>query len=389
LKPQIVMAEVFISYRHESEPHRTRVRTLGEQLQAEGINVVLDQFFLDANPGGPDEGWPTWSKTHAANTEKILIVASPGWFRCYDGKEVPGSGLGAAVEGRLISQRVYNESGVNRIARIVLFDSADRSGISLDLQGYHSFHAVDDFDGIVRWVKGSVAAAVPFSAPIDWPIAAPDLEWHPADCEPVREAFTRLLTRDTPHRVVLICGPSLTGKSHLTRYLLGRALDCQSLACGRLDLKSGADLDDEFARFVLHLGVDEAVREVAGASPRTRLEAIFNALRKLARPTLLLFDTFEQGGEWARWVEEYALLAIPRAAWLRLLVTGQRVPHPAGTAWESWAAPIIQLQPLGWEPWYQFGKRHRSDLTPEFIQQVHTLSRGNHSLLSQLLSPET
>jgi hypothetical protein len=35
-------------------------------------------------------------------------------------------------------------------------------------------------------------------------------------------AFTRLLTRDSPHRVTPIRGPDGTGKSRLTRYLLTR-----------------------------------------------------------------------------------------------------------------------------------------------------------------------
>ena len=84
--------------------------------------------------------------------------------------------------------------------------------------------------------------------------------------------------------MILIRGPSGTGKSHLTRYLLSLALKCDWLACGRFDLKSGADLDGEFSRFVLNLGVDEAVRAVAGGSPRVRLDGIFSALR--AEPSL-------------------------------------------------------------------------------------------------------
>jgi hypothetical protein len=153
------VATLFLSYRLENDAHRAAVRKFGERLRAAGIKVLLDQFYLDANPGGPDEGWPAWSKNQALKSEKILIVGSPGWYRCYNETEVPGFGLGTAVEGRVIAQRIYNDSGLNRIARLVVFDSADKLGVPLDLQSYHLFHAVSDFDDIVGWIIGTVSAA--------------------------------------------------------------------------------------------------------------------------------------------------------------------------------------------------------------------------------------
>ena len=73
----MVMATVFLSYRRENDAHCERVLQLGNRLRAEGINVVLDQFFLKTNPGGPDQGWPAWCNGHATQSEKVLIVGSP------------------------------------------------------------------------------------------------------------------------------------------------------------------------------------------------------------------------------------------------------------------------------------------------------------------------
>lgn len=89
----------------------------------------------------------------------------------------------------------------------------------------------------------------------------------------------------------------------------------------------------------------------------------------------------------ARWVEESALLAVPRAPWLRILVAGQQVPSPAGAPWAGFAAPILQLQQLGWEDWYCYGKRYHPDLTEQLAQQLHELVSGRHSELGQVLGP--
>src|SRR3954471_21653512 len=54
--------QVFISYRHESPEHSRKVRGLGEMLRQAGLPVMLDQFYLEEHPGGPDDGWPKWSE---------------------------------------------------------------------------------------------------------------------------------------------------------------------------------------------------------------------------------------------------------------------------------------------------------------------------------------
>ena len=148
------MSQVFLSYRQTDDEQRKRVRDFGERLRRCGIDVVLDQFFLDTNPAGPN--WAKWSSDGALNTKRVLIVGTEAWFQCYDQNQPPGTGLGAAYEAIVIRQRIYEAGGTIDDIRIVLFDDAEAANIPGDLRGYHRFHAERDFENIVRWLDGTI-----------------------------------------------------------------------------------------------------------------------------------------------------------------------------------------------------------------------------------------
>ena len=155
------MSEVFLSYRQTDDAQRERVRAFGERLRDAGITVILDQFLLEEHPGGPNDGWDKWSSDRALSTEYILIIATRDWFKCFDKKQKPGTGLGAACEADDLRQRIYEAGGVNEKIRIVLFDEADARHISAKLRRYHRFHAQHDFAEIVRWVGGRLIIDTP------------------------------------------------------------------------------------------------------------------------------------------------------------------------------------------------------------------------------------
>src|SRR5690349_24918115 len=119
------MSQVFISYRQTDDAQKLRVREFAERLRDAGIDVILDQFFLDDNPGGPNEGWPQWSSACASNTDYVLIVGNQSWFQCFTGAQPSGTGLGAAREARDLFQRIYDACGVIDDIRVVLFDDAE------------------------------------------------------------------------------------------------------------------------------------------------------------------------------------------------------------------------------------------------------------------------
>lgn len=147
------MSEVFLSYRQTDDEQRERVRAFGERLRDAGITVILDQFLLEEHPAGPNDGWDKWSSDRALNTEYVLIIGTKEWFDCFEKKQAPGTGLGAACEADDLRHRIYEAGGVIGSIRVVLCDDADAEHIPGKLKRYHRFNAERDLANIVRWLK--------------------------------------------------------------------------------------------------------------------------------------------------------------------------------------------------------------------------------------------
>ena len=93
--------------------------------------------------------------TQAGDADRVLIVASAGWFRCFRKEEKAGFGLGAAAEAGVIQQRLYESGGKNREIRVVFFELGDLKTMPHELGDYHRFDATEDFADLIAWLNGS------------------------------------------------------------------------------------------------------------------------------------------------------------------------------------------------------------------------------------------
>lgn len=221
-------------------------------------------------------------------------------------------------------------------------------------------------------IPSRIAAAPPIP---DWPEHPPTLQWPMADRTDARTAFGNLLTRNAPSRFLPVRGPSEVGKNHITKQMLSNALRMPNLACGRFDFKGITDLDAEVRPFVQDL---EIPMPPASLRLNERLGHILDALKQRARPTLLVFDTYEAAGEASEWVEKQLLPTLIRAAWLRVVIVGQKVP-------KSTDAICLVLQPPPPEEWFLFGQQNKpGEATLEDVRLVHHLCDGRARVLAQL-----
>jgi len=216
------LATALLSYRHENKEHSACVRALGERLRDAGITVILDQFANEEqfNRGGPPDpsGWAGWSYTQVDVADKVLIIASAGYFRVYENREQPGVGLGAAIEAQRIFIQLFKQKGQNHRFRVVVLADGDESELPDHLLGYHRFYPnsrPDDCSDLVCWINGGSSTAMLARAAVlpsaVWPSEIPDYEPELADRIEEFTFFRSLIAGATPQRALLCEGLAIWG----------------------------------------------------------------------------------------------------------------------------------------------------------------------------------
>ncbi len=133
--------EVFISYSYDSVEHVERVLALSNQLRADGVDCVLDQY-----ESSPPEGWPRWMDRKIRDSKYVILVCTEAYYRRVMGEETEGKGLGVRWEGNLIYQHFYNAGTANFRFIPVLLEREHERFIPTPLQGATSF-ALSDASG--------------------------------------------------------------------------------------------------------------------------------------------------------------------------------------------------------------------------------------------------
>jgi hypothetical protein len=383
-----MLNQVFVSYRRENDAHVERVRRFAEELRKQGLAVAFDEFYLADHPGGPDEKWSRWCINQAKESACVLIVGSPGWYVAFDSPQAApfAEGRGAAAEVNVIQEQLYQSKWIATRHRIVLMDDADANGLPAEISGWRVFRphsSVKDKTDLICWAVELTRSKRLDTSSASWPETPPALSWPMADHSAARKAFAELLTSKVRLRFLPICGPSETGKSHITGQMLGNVLAIPDIACGRFDFKGTTDMDNEVKAFVQHLGVSVPA---PNARLHERLGEILIALKQQACPTLLIFDTYEMAGEAQDWVEKQLLPCLIRATWLRVVIAGQKVPDSIGAVWAAVAHPPVELVTPLPADWFDYARQHRPDLTLSFVETACSLTCQS-SVLEALLGP--
>lgn len=147
----IKQSRVFISYSHDSLEHKESVLRLAESLRAKGVDCQLDQYEMS-----PDEGWSRWMMRQIESADFVLLVCTEAYTRRVEGREEPYRGLGAAWEGALITQGIYERGGRNTKFIPIVLTHTDVRNIPIFLRAftYYDLSSPSGFEKLYRRLTG-------------------------------------------------------------------------------------------------------------------------------------------------------------------------------------------------------------------------------------------
>lgn len=374
------MPSAFLSYRHESEDHRARVRDLAIKLRDSGIEVALDQFYRDKNAGDPPEGWDRWSSNHAKECGKALIIASEGYFRCFEGKEPGPGGYGSALESRIFYTQLYEARWISERHRVVLVDDFNHTLIPLEIKHLSHFRPLasnDEFRRLVTWIQGSPSSPGAGSKSITWP--KPDLEFSHglADRQKEWPAIVNALSGHGP-RILLCQAPTGSGKSGL---LTQAAYYSRHLGIpvARTEFKAGLGTPDEVMDILANETPGNLLIETRKTTGPARKAAFDRDLRNLGSPLVFILDSWERIEDCAEirdWVEHRVLPSAYTAPGLVVLIGGQRIPDRTTAIWKA-SASSIALGPVNEGDWRSWTNQYYPDLIQHVPTLFHLSKRGH------------
>jgi len=350
--------EVFISYRDENPEHERRVRILGQRLRDVGLPVVLDQFFLDDNPGGPGAGgWDFWCDRQAEESACVVVVGSRGWFDVFGGNQPATGGRGVASEVFVLRNRLYKGGINNGWLRLVLFDDALDDSIPARLDGLQRFRPSnnpDDFNALARWI-GHALEMRPTVSEARWP--EPEAGFTPDIADRVRcewPSIVRLCSGSSRERIVLLSGDSGLGKTCLLRETVRYARGRQ-VAVAEVSLNSFKDIQAILDR----LALDLEPKLTARITQEWRQPlAFWRSLRTLPVPVVIVLDQYEavaKSPEVVHWINQL-LDEVEKSPGLAVIVGGQSIPERTHAPWRDnsvWHQLGPILDPNDWKPWVE------------------------------------
>jgi hypothetical protein len=320
-----------------------------------------------------------------------LVIASEGYFNCYEGKQSPGTGLGAACEANVIRNTLYKDGYKTNKLRIVCFSKEHVANRPASLYHIPYFDAFNnhEFDNLVAWMNGTDNGHHATSSGesqqqqlVNWPPALQNYEPDLANRQAEFAFFSSFLTGATSERAIFFEAPSNHGKTILVSEFISYAR--QALGkdfCVAIDFKGNPSRQAVIDSFLLNLK-----SSLPNFSKSKEVRDLRSDLWDLRTPILFVFDTYEQASNDAEELVQNIILAdLHKMPSVRVVIAGQKAPEFEKTLW----ANSIREFALGLisDPshWTRFAQRRHPKLNEVEIKTLAHATGGQPGITRSLI----
>ncbi len=149
---------VFISYSHDGDEHKARVRALADRLNKEGVDCTIDQYITS-----PPEGWPKWMEYQLDQARFVLVVCTETYKKRCGHREKKGVGRGTKWESTLTYNDLYYEDSLNERFIPIVFQTDDTQYIPRPLKGFTGYCVGNKagYDDLYRVLTGEPGPGKP------------------------------------------------------------------------------------------------------------------------------------------------------------------------------------------------------------------------------------
>lgn len=149
---------LFISYAHENDALSDAVKTLADWLSQRESRVLTDHAYRYLPP---PEGWQAWMLGCIHQADIVLVVCTPKLRQRYEKTASPDSGKGAAYEGAIVTQYIYDAAMRNTKFFPILPDDGSEDDISTTLRPWWNGHRFPSgYEGIHRMIFAAPAETI-------------------------------------------------------------------------------------------------------------------------------------------------------------------------------------------------------------------------------------
>jgi hypothetical protein len=335
---------------------RDLVRAIAEEVELQlGRSAVFFDEWFEHYIAGHDSDLKL-QRIYSERSELVVVCVSKEY-----GEKLWTLTEHAAVRARLMKIRASQvEIDKNRILPIRV-GSGDVEGIDVTAIAPHANERsafeiatliVDRLDLVLPKTKDSA------STHCSWPKEAVAFSHGLAD-RTVREwpAVLRLLTADSPKRILMFYGPSGFSKSALLGAAAKYAKALQVLTV-YVDFKDTMLLHEKNVLLEIQLGLRRVLPGFASQGDPDRWK-LGLALGTLRDPVLILLDTYEKAAatkDLVEWIETRLLAEVEECVPLRFIIGGQKVPDFSQARWRE-RAEAVELTGIhdkqAWKDWAQ------------------------------------